>query len=320
MSLSRLPSIASFFARTSLALVGGACLLHAASPGASSAAPAAHTHDPVALDQFVTSATPFPRNQVDLAQSTTVLSGRPLLLRQQATLGETLASETGIHASSYGPGASRPVIRGLDGERILILENGTALLDASSVSPDHAVSVEPFLVERIEAVRGPASLLYGSTAVGGVVNVISHRIETELRDERVRGGAEARYDSAARGFARGGVLDLKLLGGQNHALVLHLDGFRRDGKDVRIPGYAESATVRQEEAEEVHSSEYGTLLQRVRTPGVMGKSGTSPGRDRSSRISQEEIRLDSNSPVSPSSDLLGGSPKQAWTEPALELS
>lgn len=250
MSLSRLPSIASFFARTSLALLGGACVLHAASPGASSAAPAAHTHDPVALDQFVTSATPFPRNQVDLAQSTTVLSGRPLLLRQQATLGETLASETGIHASSYGPGASRPVIRGLDGERILILENGTALLDASSVSPDHAVSVEPFLVERIEAVRGPASLLYGSTAVGGVVNVISHRIETELRDERVRGGAEARYDSAARGFARGGVLDLKLLGGQNRALVLHLDGFRRDGKDVRIPGYAESATVRQEEAEE----------------------------------------------------------------------
>ena len=76
----------------------------------------------------------------------------------------------------------------------------------------------------------------------------------------------------------------------------------------------------QEEAEEVHSSEYGTLLQRVRTPGVIGKSGTSPGRDRSSRISQEEIRLDSNSPVSPSSDLLGGSPKQAWTEPALELS
>jgi len=82
----------------------------------------------------------------------------------------------------------------------------------------------------------------------------------------------------------------------------------------------EKRFVSQEEAEEVHSSEYGTLLQRVRTPGVMGKSGTSPGRDRSSRISQEEIRLDSNSPVSPSSDLLGGSPKQAWTEPALELS
>ena len=249
--MSRLPisSLPSFLACASLALAGAAPVLRAAAPAAP-AASAAHTHDPVALDQFVTSATPFPRNQVDLAQSTSVLSGRPLLLRQQATLGETLAQETGIHASSYGPGASRPVIRGLDGERILILENGTALLDASSVSPDHAVSVEPFLVERIEAVRGPASLLYGSTAVGGVVNVISHRIETELRDERVRGGAEARYDTAARGFARGGVLDLKLLGGKDHALVLHLDAFRRDGKDVRIPGYAESAAVRREEADE----------------------------------------------------------------------
>ncbi|MEY3607278.1 MAG: hypothetical protein RLZZ447_66, partial [Verrucomicrobiota bacterium] len=216
--------------------------------GATSA-PAAHAHDPVALDQFVTSATPFPRNQVDLAQSTTVLSGRPLLLRQQATLGETLAQETGIHASAYGPGASRPVIRGLDGERILILENGTALLDASTVSPDHAVSVEPFLVDRIEAVRGPASLLYGSTAVGGVVNVISHRIETELHEEAVRGGAELRYDTAARAFARGGVLDLRLLGGRDHALVLHVDAFRRGGQDIRIPGYAESAAVRRVEAE-----------------------------------------------------------------------
>ena len=243
-----LPSLPSFLACTALAVAGSLAPLRAAAPTAP-AAPA-HAHDPVALDQFVTSATPFPRNQVDLAQSTTVLSGRPLLLRQQATLGETLAQETGIHASAYGPGASRPVIRGLDGERILILENGTALLDASTVSPDHAVSVEPFLVDRIEAVRGPASLLYGSTAVGGVVNVISHRIETELHEETVRGGAEVRYDTATRGFARGGVLDLRLLGGRDHALVLHVDAFRRGGEDLRIPGYAESAAVRRAETEE----------------------------------------------------------------------
>lgn len=230
--------------------LAGVTALRAAAPGAPAAAAAALAHDPVALDQFVTLASPFPRNQVDLAQSTTVLSGRPLLLRQQATLGETLAQETGIHASAYGPGASRPVIRGLDGERILILENGTALLDASTVSPDHAVGVEPFLVERIEVVRGPASLLYGSAAVGGVVNVISHRIETELREEAIRGGAEARYDTATRGFARGGVLDLRLLGGKDHALVLHVDAFRRGGQDVRIPGYAESAALRREEADE----------------------------------------------------------------------
>lgn len=211
---------------------------------------AAHTHAPVTLDQFIISATPFQRNQIDLAQSTTVLSGRSLLLKQQATLGETLATETGIHASAFGPGSSRPIIRGLDGERIRLLENSVATLDASATSPDHAVSIEPFLVERIEAIRGPASLLYGSSAVGGVVNVITHRIETEIPAERVRGGAELRFGSAADELARGGVLDLALLATSDHALVLHLDGFRRSARDVQIPGFAESERVRAAEAAE----------------------------------------------------------------------
>ena len=137
----------SFF-RSSLfsaALAGGLTAQTAPKP----AAPA-HDHAPVALDQFVTSATPFKRNQVDLAQSTTVLAGRSLLLKQQPTLGATLGGETGISESYYGPGSSRPIVRGLDGERVRILENGLALLDASANSPDHAVAVEPFLVERIE--------------------------------------------------------------------------------------------------------------------------------------------------------------------------
>ena len=141
--------------RTSLfsaALVGGLSAQTAPKP----AAPA-HEHAPVSLDQFVTSATPFKRNQVDLAQSTTVLAGRSLLLKQQPTLGATLGGETGISDSYYGPGSSRPIVRGLDGERVRILENGLALLDASANSPDHAVAVEPFLVDRIEAVRGPAA-------------------------------------------------------------------------------------------------------------------------------------------------------------------
>ena len=210
----------------------------------------AHEHAPVALDQFVTSATPFKRNQVELAQSTTVLAGRSLLLRQQPTLGATLATETGISASYHGPGSSRPIVRGLDGERVRILENGLALLDASANSPDHAVAVEPFLVDRIEAVRGPAALLYGNAAVGGVVNVISHRIETELHDERVRGGAEVRHGTGSGESARGGVLDVRLLGGRDHALVLHLDAFRREAGDIQIPGPAESFRVRAAEAAE----------------------------------------------------------------------
>jgi iron complex outermembrane receptor protein len=217
------------------------------------AAPA-HEHAPVALDQFVTSATPFKRNQVDLAQSATVLAGRSLLLKQQPTLGATLAGETGISDSYFGPGASRPIVRGLDGERVRILENGLALLDASANSPDHAVAVEPFLVDRIEAVRGPAALLYGNAAVGGVVNVISHRIETELHDERVRGGAEGRHATGSGETARGGVLDVRLFGGRDHAVVLHVDAFRREAGDINIPGPAESLRLRRAEIAEARAA------------------------------------------------------------------
>lgn len=207
------------------------------------------------LDQFVISATPYQRTQVDVTQATTVLSGRALLLKQQGTLGDTLSGEPGMSATSFGPGSSRPIIRGLGGDRIRLLENSIGTIDASVTSPDHAVSVEPFMVERIEVVRGPASLLYGSTAVGGLVNVITHRIETELPAERVRGGAELRYSGGADEFVRGGVLDLALLHSADRAVVLHLDGFRRTAADTRIPDYAESARVRAEEMAE--AAEHG---------------------------------------------------------------
>lgn len=234
-----------------LASVSQAQTAPAASPAGHSHAPAAssHAHGVVTLDQFVTSASTVPRNQVDLAQSTTVLDGRALLLKQQATLGETLAAETGIHATSFGPGASRPIIRGLGGDRIRLLENSVATLDASVASPDHAVSVEPFLVERIEILRGPASLLYGSSAVGGVVNVFTHRIETDLPTTPVRGAFEVRGNTGADEMAAGGVLDFALRPARNQAVVFHLDAFRRETDNVRIPGFAESARVRAEEIE-----------------------------------------------------------------------
>jgi iron complex outermembrane receptor protein len=143
------------------------------------------SEDPVHLENVVVTATPYSRNQADLTSATTVLTGRALQVRRQGTLGETLAGEVGMASTAFGPGAGRPIIRGLGGDRIRILENGVGTLDASVTSPDHAVSVEPFLVERIEVVRGPASLLYGSAAVGGVVNVITHRIETELPEAAV---------------------------------------------------------------------------------------------------------------------------------------
>lgn len=217
-------------------------------------APSTHAHGPLTLDPFVTSATPFARNQAELAQSTTLLSGRSLMLKQQPTLGETLAGEAGVNATSFGPGASRPIIRGLSGDRIRLLENGIGTFDASVISPDHAVSVEPLVVERIEVVRGPASLLYGGNAVGGVVNVITHRIETDLPTERVRGKVEVRGSTAERELAGGGVIDVAVPTGEKQAVIVHVDAFRRRAQDIGIPGFAESARIRNVESAEAAAS------------------------------------------------------------------
>ena len=219
-------------------------------PATPSAAPnaaptAAPESAPVTLAPYVTTASPLARSQAELTSATTVLDGQALGLRQQATLGETLAGLPGISSSYFGPGASRPVIRGLDSNRVRILQNGIDTIDASSTSPDHAVSVEPFLVKRIEVVRGPAALLYGSAAVGGVVNVIDHRIETELPARPVTGTLESRYDTNTSGYTTGGSVDIALAPDRvkQSGFVAHLDGFRREAGDVRVPGRADVTKV-----------------------------------------------------------------------------
>jgi iron complex outermembrane receptor protein len=214
-----------------------------AAPTAASAA--APEPAPVTLAPYVTTASPLARSQAELTSATTVLDGQALGLRQQATLGETLAGLPGISSSYFGPGASRPVIRGLDSNRVRILQNGIDTIDASSTSPDHAVSVEPFLVKRIEVVRGPAALLYGSAAVGGVVNVIDHRIETELPARPVTGTLESRYDTNTSGYTTGGSVDIALAPDRvkQSGFVAHLDGFRREAGDVRVPGRADVTKV-----------------------------------------------------------------------------
>lgn len=197
------------------------------------------TDTPVMLENVIVTASPFERSQAGLTSATTALSGLDLRLQQQASLGETLGAQTGMSSTYFGPGASRPIIRGLGGNRVRILANGVDTIDASTTSPDHAVSLEPFLVKRIEIVRGPASLLYGSTAVGGVVNVIDHRIETELPSATVSGEFDTRYNSGDEGFTHGGLVDLALFRRDDRAVVLHLDGFDRESEDVHIPGYAD---------------------------------------------------------------------------------
>jgi iron complex outermembrane receptor protein len=207
-----------------------------------------HNHDePLALENFVVSASPYARSQADIAQPTSVLAGRELTLRMAPTLGELLAGQPGVSSSSFGPGASRPVIRGLGSDRIRVLENSLGTTDASIISPDHAVSLDPLLIERVEVVRGPAALLYGGNAVGGVVNVITHRIHTSLPDATVQGRLEARGNSADREDSAGLVLE-----GATGNVAWHADYYHRRTSDVKIPGFAESARRRAMEEEEHH--------------------------------------------------------------------
>src|SRR4051812_11086508 len=120
-----------------------------------------------------------PLGASELIAPTTTLSGDKLLTRSESTLGETLNNLPGVSSSYFGPNASRPIIRGLDGDRIRILQNGGGAPDASALSYDHAVPVDSLVTDRVEVLRGPSALQYGGSAVGGVVNVIDNRIPTE---------------------------------------------------------------------------------------------------------------------------------------------
>jgi iron complex outermembrane recepter protein len=166
----------------------------------------------------------------ELAQPVTVLGGAELALKLAPTLGETLAQEPGVSSTYFGPGASRPVIRGLGGDRIRVLQSGLGSADASSTSPDHAVSFDPLSARQIEVLRGPATLLYGSSAVGGVVNVLDSRIPDVLPD-KVAGALDLAGGTAAD--ERSGAASLQAALG---VLALHGDFLKRDTKDLGIPG------------------------------------------------------------------------------------
>jgi len=160
---------------------------------------------------------------------TTSLSGDALLLRSQSTLGETLDGLPGVSSSYFGPNASRPIVRGQDGDRIRILQNGGAAPDASALSYDHAVPVDALVTERIEVLRGPSALQYGGSAVGGVVNVIDNRIPSESVNG-FGGRADLGYATGNKEKS-GGVL----LEGGNDRYALHVDAFNRDSDDVKVP-------------------------------------------------------------------------------------
>ena len=163
-----------------------------------------------------------------------ILSGRELSLKRENTLAETLNSIPGVSNSSFGPSVGRPMIRGMDSDRIKILQNGVNNLDASNLSFDHGVSIDPLIIEQIDVIRGPATLLYGGGAVGGVVNAIDHRIPKE-KLQGITGRGEVRYGGANLEQSNAAVVDV---GTGN--FVMHFDAYNRDAKNLRIPGNAVS--------------------------------------------------------------------------------
>lgn len=184
------------------------------------------------LETVVVSAPTEPTDD-PLAHAVTVLKGEALRLRVGPTLGETLKNEPGITSQSFGPGVGQPVIRGQGGPRVRVMSNGLGNGDVSQLSPDHANGIEPVLADRIEVLRGPSTLRYGSGTIGGIVNVIDNRIPEAAPDRPLSATGEQRYNSVSDEWTS----NLKVEAGRD-IFALHLDGFYRDRGNLHIGGPA----------------------------------------------------------------------------------
>lgn len=204
----------------------------------------AYAEQDVRSDEIVVTASPIGRTTEETISNTSVISKEDLQRRVAGSIGETLRQEPGISSTFFGPGASRPIIRGLGGDRISVLDSGIGSIDASSASPDHAVAVEPATAQRIEIVRGAASLLYGSTAAGGVINVIDGRIPQEIPDGGMDGSIRIGGSTVDKGVETAGDFNLKLMDLGDGALVFHGEGGYRKAHDYKIPGFEHSARQR----------------------------------------------------------------------------
>jgi iron complex outermembrane receptor protein len=195
---------------------------------------------PVAPQEIIVTA-PVRQSETDVLQGTSILTGEELARELRPTIGETLARQPGVSASSFGPNASRPILRGFQGERIRVLTDGIGSIDVSNTSADHAVIIDPLLAERIEVLRGPSALLFGSSAVGGVVNVVDTRIPRSVPANGYRLNGIANYGSAADERSGGMAGDVAV----GEHLVLHADGSYLKTGDLRTgKGYLLSDRAR----------------------------------------------------------------------------
>lgn len=185
------------------------------------------------LPEIVVTASPLASPIDELAAPVDIVTRNDILGSSATTLGALLGDLPGVTQSSFAAGASRPIIRGLDNTRVRVQENGIGAGDVSAVSEDHGVPIDPLSAERVEVVRGPATLRYGSEAMGGVVNVINNRIPKAIPKGGFAAEAGASYDSVSDGRQGHGKMEAAAGG-----VVFHADGFTRKTDDYRIPGAA----------------------------------------------------------------------------------
>ncbi|TCH97448.1 TonB-dependent receptor [Roseococcus sp. SYP-B2431] len=200
-------------------------------PLASIGTPLAQAVDSITLPQMSVTASPVAGDQPGSFLPVTTLDQARIAADPARSLGDLMRDEPGLTSTSFAPGASRPVIRGLDNFRVRLQENGFGAGDVSAYGEDHAVPLDPMSAERIEVIRGPASLRWGSQAIGGVVNVINNRIPTSLPDQAVKGRVSGGWNSGSRGWD--GVASADVRAGN---VVVHGDVFGRHDGDYAIPG------------------------------------------------------------------------------------
>lgn len=180
--------------------------------------------------------------RLDILSGTSALSGEKLAAESQGQIGDMLTQIPGVSATSFSPGASRPVLRGFQGNRVAVLTDGIGNIDASNTSADHAVTIDALTTERIEVLRGPAVLLFGGQAVGGAVNVIDKRIPRAVPQEAVHVDAILGYSTASDEYSGGASIDLPI----STRFVAHVDGSYRKSSDLRIGGFLLSPEFRDE--------------------------------------------------------------------------
>lgn len=233
-----------------------------------------HTDEPIVVTA------PYVRS-LDILGNVTVLEGEELARDMRGQIGDTLTRQPGVSATSFSPGASRPVLRGFSGERVRVLTDGIGSIDVSNTSADHAVTIDPLTVERVEILRGPAVLLFGSQAIGGAVNLFDRRIPRAIPEDHAHVDALVGYGSAARDRSAGASVDLAA----SDKIVFHLDGSWRKSGDLRVPGYVVAPALRADlladaaiEAEEGHDDEAADLTAlanaRGRVAGTASESWT----------------------------------------------